>query len=106
MREVVRPLGLRRVPGSPAVQRGIVNVRGAIVTVLDLAALLGQSRAVTPGSVVLLEYGGRLVGLAVDTVREVQAAGVDNATTGPELTPLDAVAVCARHLLSAEEAGR
>ncbi len=106
VREVVRPTGLCRVPGGPPVLRGVLNVRGSIVTVLDLAALLGQPRAVAPGSVVLLENGVRLIGLAVDTVRDVRAAVVDNATTGPEITPLDAVALCARHLLSAEEAGR
>ncbi len=107
VREVVRATGVHRVPGGPVVLRGIVNVRGAIVTVLDLQAMLSGERAVTVGSVVLLEHGSRLIGLAVRSVRDVRAldpsgeAG-DEAGGGPLVT-LDAVALCARHLLSADE---
>lgn len=107
VREVVRAAGVHRVPGSPVVLLGIVNVRGAIVTVLDLQAMLSGERAVTVGSVVLLEHGSRLIGLAVRSVRDVRAldpsgeAG-DEAGGGPLVT-LDAVALCARHLLSADE---
>jgi chemotaxis signal transduction protein len=92
------------------VVRGIVNVRGAVVTVLELAELLGAVRAVTSTSVVLLEHGSRLIGLAVDAVRDVRVqdanpAEADAADNVP-VTPLDAVALCAPHLLSSEEMGR
>ena len=111
VREVVRPERITRVPGAPTTVRGIVNVRGAIVTVLDLAALLTGERAVTAGSVVLLEHGTRFIGLAVDTVRDVQIVDLarDTAsavsTHGDVVVPLDAAALCAQHLLSSEEMG-
>jgi chemotaxis signal transduction protein len=106
VREVVRPLGLKAVPGAPAIQAGIVNVRGAIVTVLDLQALRTGERAVTPGSIVLLEHGARPIGLTVDTVQDVRVATPDQPDVPSDATVLDAVALCARHLHSAEERTR
>ena len=112
VREVIRSARLRRVPGSPPVLRGIVNVRGAIVTVLDLQALLSGERAVTAGSVVLLEYGSRLIGLAVHAVHDVRVLEAsleshpESESTLDRIVPLDAVALCARHLHSADERER
>ena len=109
VREVIRSAALRRVPGSPPVLRGIVNVRGAIVTVLDLQALLSGERAVTAGSVVLLEYGSRLIGLAVHAVHDVRVLDAslelqhEPVSALDRIVPLDAVALCARHLHSADE---
>jgi purine-binding chemotaxis protein CheW len=111
VREVVRAGTVTRVPGAPALVRGIINVRGAVVTVLELSVLLGAERAVTGSSVVLLEHGARLIGLAVDVVRDVrvqQDPVGESSTLGTHATlaTLDAVALCAPHLLSAEEMGR
>jgi len=111
VREVLRDRPVTRVPGSPPLVRGVVNVRGAVVTVLELSVLLRAERAVTSSSVVLLEHGSRLIGLAVDAVRDVRASD-DVADAGlpsdspTHVTPLDAVALCAPHLLSSEEMGR
>lgn len=106
VREVVRPGGLRPVPGAPHTQAGIVNVRGAIVTVLDLRALRSGERAVTPGSIVLLQHGARPIGLVVDSVRDVYVAEAGRNDLPSHIEPLDAVALCARHLHSAEERTR
>lgn len=110
-REVVRVLRVTRIPGAPPVVRGMINVRGAVVTVLELSVLLGAQRAVTSSSVVLLEHGSRLIGLAVDAVHDVRVQddspnAKGDATAVRDVTPLDAVALCAPHLLSAEEMGR
>lgn len=111
-REVVRSLRLTPVPGAPVEVLGIVNVRGAVVTVLDLGVILHGVRAVTASSVVLIENGARLVGFAVDAVRDVRAldpiAGneLGGETDGSSLVSLDATALCARYLISAEEMGR
>lgn len=111
VREVVRGEHITRVPGASPVVRGIVNVRGAVVTVLELSVLLGAERGVTASSIVLLEHGSRLIGLAVDAVRDVRAqddgsATVADPSAASSVAPLDAVALCAPHLLSGEEKGR
>jgi purine-binding chemotaxis protein CheW len=105
-REVVRSLRPTRVPGATSETLGIVNLRGAVVTVLDLAAMLHGGRAVPDPSIVLIENGDRLVGFAVDKVRDVRAVETEsNDSTGGIMT-LDATALCARYLISAEEMGR
>ncbi len=97
VREVIRPRAITTIPGAPPVARGLVNVRGMIVTVLDLAeALRAESdlaapapgdasvRAVVPTSVVLLEHGGRVIGVAVDAVHDVRPLNEGYASAGPE----------------------
>jgi purine-binding chemotaxis protein CheW len=101
VREVVRPDGLLAVPGMPLTQAGIVNVRGAIITVLDLHVLRTGVRAVAPGSIVLLEHGARPIGVAVDAVHDVRDAAGDPAAA--HIESLDATALVAGHLHSAKE---
>jgi len=111
VREVVRADHLVRVPGASPMVRGVINVRGTVVTVLELSVLLRARRAVTVPSIVLLEHGSRVIGVAVDAVRDVRldapVASDDVALSEQtHVTPLDAVALCAPHLLSSEEISR
>src|SRR5262249_18696394 len=55
-----------RLPGAPSYVRGLINVRGTIVTLLDVGARLEPGRApIESGSILLIRYRERLVGLAV-----------------------------------------
>jgi purine-binding chemotaxis protein CheW len=64
---------MTRIPGAPAYVRGLINMRGTIVTVLDLAARLDASRGQTvEGSILLLRYRDRLVGVIVEEVLDVR----------------------------------
>ena len=72
VREIVPLRRATRLPGAPAYVRGLFNLRGAIVTVIDLAARLAGATAAEDGSVVLAQFGNKNVGLAVDEVRDVQ----------------------------------
>ncbi len=97
--EVIRPRQLTPIPGTPPIALGLINVRGMVCTVLDLALLLRErplgdeagaarddsasiARGVLPASVVLLEHRGRAVGVAVDVVLGVHP--VDDDGTAPE----------------------
>jgi purine-binding chemotaxis protein CheW len=102
VREVIRPKSITPIPGAPAVASGLVNVRGMVVTVLDLAAALrldgvplaeavterasGEPlpRAVVPSSIVLLEHGSRVVGVAVDAVHDVRPLDAGATSAGEE----------------------
>lgn len=74
VREVVNPAAMSSVPRAPAAVRGIMNLRGRVVTVVDLAAMLGVATpapaqgASPPGKVVLLDRGRRDLGLLVGEV--------------------------------------
>jgi purine-binding chemotaxis protein CheW len=73
VREIVPFRRCTRLPGAPPYVCGLINLRGTVVTVIDLGLRLGGApvdRA--EGSVILVEHAGRLVGLGVDEMRDVQ----------------------------------
>jgi purine-binding chemotaxis protein CheW len=69
-----------RVPGAPVFVRGLINVRGTIVTVIDLGARLDATRSLTDeGSILLVRQSGgeRIVGVVVDEVLDVRSIAID-----------------------------
>ena len=91
VREIIPQRRTTRLPGAPAFVCGLINLRGTIVTVLDLARRLERSVGAKPdGSYVMVEVGSKLVGIAVDDVMdvraladsEIQAATADEARGG------------------------
>lgn len=73
VREIIPYRKATRLPGAPPFVTGLINLRGSIVTVLDLGIRLGgQSVDPERGSIVMAESGSRAVGLAVDELRDVQ----------------------------------
>ena len=73
VREVVPSRAATRIPGAPPFVRGLLNLRGTLVTVVDLAQRLGgEGASATESSVAVVQAsGGRLLGLLVDDVHEV-----------------------------------
>jgi purine-binding chemotaxis protein CheW len=93
VREIVPFRRATRLPGAPAHVCGLINLRGSIVTVLDLGRRLGVTKeARERGSVILVESGTRVVGLAVDEVRDVQPMA-DTRFESPTATAVDGAAV-------------
>ncbi len=74
VREIIPYRRATRLPGAPPWVQGLINVRGTIVTVLDLGQRLDAARApVRDGSIILAMQGTRVVGVAVEEVMDVQA---------------------------------
>ena len=74
VREIIPYRRATRLPGAPSFVQGLINLRGTIVTVLDLGTRLDPTRpAVRDGSIILATHGTRVVGVAVDEVMDVQA---------------------------------
>lgn len=85
VREIIPYRRATRLPGAPAYVQGLVNLRGTIVTVLDLGVRLDPARApVREGSIILVQHGTRNVGVAVDEVMDVQAVEEDPIETGTD----------------------
>jgi purine-binding chemotaxis protein CheW len=79
VREIVPQRRATRLPGAPASVQGLINLRGTIVTVLDLALWLGAERAAAAdGSIVLIEHGSRTAGVAVDEVLDIQTVALED----------------------------
>jgi len=74
-------------PHSPAYVRGVINLRGAVLPILDLKARLGlgpcepSARSV----IIVVHIGARLVGLLVDAVSEILAADMSAVQPTPNV---------------------
>jgi len=87
VREVVRWQPATPLPNAPALIEGVIDLRGAVVPVVDLGRALGGS-AVVPGShtrIAVTEVDGLVMGLAVDAAVEVLSVDVGHLDDPPTL---------------------
>jgi purine-binding chemotaxis protein CheW len=73
VKEILRVTQLTRVPHAPFPVRGVTNLRGYVLPVVDLRVRLGLS-PVEPGPrarIMVVHTRGRLIGLLVDAVEDV-----------------------------------
>lgn len=74
VREIVAMRPATRLPGAPAWVRGLINLRGTLVTVVDLAVRFGADAGESGAkSIVVVEAAGKSFGIGVDEVRDVQS---------------------------------
>jgi purine-binding chemotaxis protein CheW len=93
VREIVPARQITRLPGAPPAVRGLLNVRGTLVTVVDLATRFGRGRALADdASVVIAVTASRTLGLLVDDVHDVQEFDRDDLVVPPTDPPDLAVA--------------
>ena len=72
VKEIVQYEGTTKVPGTPEYMEGIINLRGKVLPLIDLAKRL----ALTAGKnsnrrALVIETAGREIGIVVDEVTEV-----------------------------------
>ena len=74
-------------PHSPDYVRGLINLRGMVLPVVDLKARLGQGTTeVTPKHVIIVvRCGERTMGLLVDAVSDIMTASTSDFQPTPEL---------------------
>ena len=81
IREVVEAGPITRVPGAPRAVRGIVNLRGSVVPVVDLGVRLGGAPLTMTGRTCIivietvLEGDRAVIGLLADAVNQVIELG-------------------------------
>jgi purine-binding chemotaxis protein CheW len=71
--DVFRPLGLTRVPLAPPSIAGILNLRGRVVTIIDMDARLGRTARDGARMAITVDLNGEAYGLMVDRVFDVVA---------------------------------
>ncbi|MGH8504761.1 MAG: chemotaxis protein CheW [Stenotrophobium sp.] len=69
--EVLAAATIEPVPGAPPAVLGVINLRGSIVTVVDLRQKLGLPVVADSACIIIVTHGGQPVGLRVDHVAEV-----------------------------------
>jgi len=79
--------------GAPPFIRGVINLRGVIVPIVDLRLKFGLADAACNGTtaVVVLSVGGRVVGIVVDAVSDVMALAASQIRAAPEFNASVAV---------------
>ena len=73
LHEIVRVPEITAVPDAPDYMEGVINLRGKIVSVIDLRKRFGE-KTITPrreNRILVVEHKGRLSGLIVDSATEV-----------------------------------
>ena len=80
VREIVPGRSVTRLPGAPRWVLGLLNLRGSVLTVVDLGVRFGVPTT-GAGTVVVIEADGRMLGVRVDAVRSVATA--EQATLEP-----------------------
>lgn len=74
-------------PHAPPHVLGVMNLRGSVIPVIDLAARLGVRGAVSTdrSAIVVAEIGSSIVGLVVDRVSDILSIGSDRIQPVPDL---------------------
>ena len=74
IREIVPITATTRLPGAPRYVRGLINLRGTLITVMDAAmCLYGVEADDALASILLVEHRGRVAGVIVDNVFDIQS---------------------------------
>ena len=73
LHEIVRVPDITAVPDAPEYMEGVINLRGKIVSVIDLRKRFGQPAPEfhRQNRILVVEYKGRLSGMIVDDASEV-----------------------------------
>ena len=71
--EIVRVPDITTVPDAPEFIEGVINLRGKIISIIDLRKRFGEREIKThkKNRIIVSEVGGKLLGLIVDAASEV-----------------------------------
>jgi len=90
VKEIIEIANVTRVPLTPDYIHGVINLRGNVVPVIDLAARLKHRRAeISKRSCIVLvemdtQEGSQLIGMLVDEVREILEIPQANIQPAPD----------------------
>ncbi len=87
IREIKGWTATTELPNTPAFIRGVINLRGAIVPILDLRARFCARRtdATDRHVIIVVAVGSRVAGILVDAVADIITVPVDDIQPVPQL---------------------
>ena len=85
LHEIVRVPEITAVPDAPDYLEGVINLRGKIVSVMDLRKRFGEKGVTLQkrNRILVVEHSGRLAGLIVDSASEVLKIPADDVEAPP-----------------------
>lgn len=87
VREIIGLMEITNVPKMPECVRGVINLRGKVIPVVDLRAKFGMTRApdTQETCIIVADLGNALMGIVVDRVREVLDISTEDIEAPPSL---------------------
>lgn len=87
VREIQAQATITRIPKAPLYMPGVINLRGAIVPILELRQrfALGEAPEDTRPVIIIVEVQGRTLGIRVDSVSDVLDLDASAIRPAPEL---------------------
>ncbi len=85
--EIVRVPEITAVPDAPEYMEGVINLRGKIVSIIDLRKRFGEAAAQPSrkNRILVAEVNGKLLGLVVDSASEVLKIAASEIEAPPAL---------------------
>ena len=96
VQEIIRVSEITQVPRAPDFIKGVINLRGRIIPVVDLKRKLGlgEVEVARQSRIVVVKIKERLIGLLVDGASQVLKVPVSTIEAAPdEVTEIDAAAI-------------
>ena len=96
VREIIRLTDITAVPQMPEYVKGVINLRGKIVSVMDLRKRFGEKHTnlTKQNRILVVEHSGRLAGLIVDSASEVLKIPAEDVEPAPAVFPCERLAPC------------
>lgn len=88
VREIVRMMDITHIPEAPGFIEGVINLRGQVIAVIDLAkqfGLIPKEKPEKTDRIVVVEVGEQTVGMIVDEVPEVLRIAKEDIEPTPEI---------------------
>jgi purine-binding chemotaxis protein CheW len=87
IREIIRPQKLTLLPRTPAFVEGIINLRGAVIPVIDMRRRFGlpPRPIIHTSRLLIVTIAEQLIGLVVDDVTEVLTVPVRDIKPPPKV---------------------
>jgi purine-binding chemotaxis protein CheW len=87
VKEIIHIPDITKIPEAPSYIKGIINLRGNIIPVINLALRfnLSQNELDNKSRIMVVELDNIVVGIIVDAVTEVMRISIDNIDPAPEI---------------------
>lgn len=88
VKEIIRMLRITRVPSAQHYVRGVINLRGQVIPVVDLRSRFGMAHSDTAAErcIVVVTAGGRSTGVIIDEVSEVVTMKAEDIEPVPDVS--------------------
>jgi purine-binding chemotaxis protein CheW len=85
VREIILMGAITRVPQTPAYVKGLINLRSTVIPVIDLRIRFGlpECEATDASRIMVVNVGGKTIGIVVDAVSEVLRVSTDQIAPPP-----------------------